>query len=237
VLTVTNEALVRRQLRKSGLFLGAAMAVFGVGFAVAWLRPEDALTSTISLVALGLGILLWQVSQYLVRRWGPRFRQDGALTRALKGLDNRYTLATFADSRLPDYLLVGPHGIRVLVTRATGGTVRCHRDQWSRAGRSPLLTLFLGNSVRNPTVEAVQGISHVQQFLQRELEPEDADAVPVNAIVVFTDAQVHLEVEACRFPVTRARDLRAQITRDKGPLGPPQIARLRRLLTPPAAAP
>ena len=236
MLAVTNEALVRRQVRKGNLYLVAAMAVFGAGFAVAWLRPEDAVSSTVSLGALVLGFFLWQVSQYFIRRWGPRQRQDAALARALKGLDNRYTLVSFADARLPDYLLVGPHGIRVLVARAVDGTVRCRRDQWSRAGTPPLLSFFLGNPVRNPTVEAVQSVSQVQQYLERELDRGDSGMVPVSATIVFTHPKVRLEIEGCKFPVTSARDLRAHVQRDKGTLGPPQIATLRRLLSPPAEA-
>jgi hypothetical protein len=236
VQTVTNEVLARRQLRRGNLYLFAAMAVFAAGFAVAWLRPEDLLSSTVSFGALLLGIFLWQVSLYFTRRWGPRQRQDAALARALKGLDNRYTLVSFADARLPDYLLIGPQGIRILVARAIDGTVRCRRDQWSRPGRSPLLSLFLGNPIRNPTVEAVQSVSQVEQHLERVPDAAEVGSVPVTATIVFTHPQVRLEIEGSKFPVTTARELRAHILRDKGTLGAPQIATLRRVLSPPPEA-
>ena len=108
MLVVTNEAVVRRQVRKARLFLLAALVVFAVGFVTAWLPLPNEVAIAIQAGGLLLGILLWQISQYFARRWGPRYRQDAVLARALKGLDNRYTLVSFADARLPDYLLLGP---------------------------------------------------------------------------------------------------------------------------------
>jgi hypothetical protein len=236
MLTVTNEALARRQVRRSNWFLFAAVGVLAAGFALSLIGSDEQTLGVVSLSALLLGIFLWQVSLYFTRRWGARHRQDGALARALKGLDNRYTLVSFAEARLPDYLLVGPHGILILVARAVNGTIRCHRDQWSRAETNPLIAFFLGSPVRNPTIEATQSISQLQRYLQGRLDPADADRVPVTAIVVFTHPQVRLEIGDCRFPVVRARDLRSEVQREKGALGPPQIATLRRLLSPPAEA-
>jgi hypothetical protein len=222
-------------VRKANIFLWIAGLVLLAGFAVGQFLPPTALTGGLSLASILIGIYLWQVSQFFTRRWSPRFRQDAVLERALKSLDNRYSLFSFADPRLPDYLLLGPHGVRVLVARGVGGTVRCRRDQWSRVGASRLGGLFFGNPVRNPTVEAVQSIAKVQDYLQREL-PEAADQIPVSATIVFTDPKVELEIESSQYPVVRARDVRAQVQREKGPLGPPQIARLRQLLSPPVEA-
>ena len=42
-------------------------------------------------------------------------------------------------------------------------------------------------------------------------------------------------VDGSQFAVTRAKDLRAHIVRDKGRLAPPQLARLRGRLVPAAA--
>src|SRR5262249_14161052 len=95
--------------------------------------------------------------------------------------------------------------------------------------------MLIGNPVRNPTVEAVQGVSQVGRFLERELPPGDAGQVPVSATVVFTNPKVRLQIEGARFPVSLARDLRVQLDREKGPLGPPQIAHLRRLFSPQVA--
>ncbi|HZU05367.1 MAG TPA: hypothetical protein VFB73_05300 [Chloroflexota bacterium] len=239
MLTVTNEALVRRQVRKGNLFLVASMLVFAAGFTVTCLAPQhepNPLVSTFSLAALLLGIFLWQVSYYFIRRWGPRYRQDAALARTLRGLDNRYVFVSFADPRLPDYLLLGPHGVRVLVPRAVTGTVRCQNDRWARAETPRWLAFLFGDPVRNPTAEATQGISQVQRYLEQRLGADEARQVPVSATIVFLDPKVRLEINGCAFPVTRLRDLRAHILRDKGPLSPAQQTQLRQLFSPPGAS-
>jgi hypothetical protein len=230
VYVVTNEALARRQIKKGNLFLVGALAVFAAGFAVANWRPEDPLTTVATFVALLLGIVLWQVSLYFTRRWGPRDRQDAALAKALKGLDNRYTLVVFSAPRLPDYLLIGPLGVRVLVARGIGGTVRCQGDRWSRGEGRAWLGLLLGDPIRNPTEEARQSVARVEEHLRQNLD--EADPVPVGATIVFTNPKVRLEVESGQFPATTTRDLRGHIVRLKGAVVAAQIGKLRRLLEP-----
>jgi hypothetical protein len=190
----------------------------------------------VAISALLLGIFLWQVSVYYSRRWGRRDRQDVVLARALKGLDNRYSLIAFADARLPDYLLLGPHGILIIVARSVAGTIRCHRDQWSRAETNPLFAFFLGSPVRNPTIEATQSISQLERHLQSRLDADPAALPPLTAVVVFTNPQVQLEIGDCRFPVLALQDLRAHVGRAGGSCTPQQIARLRQLLSPPGPA-
>jgi hypothetical protein len=233
VLVVTNETLARRQMRKANWLLLAAMLILMAGFFAGMVRPDDQIMVYVSTIGLVLGFFLWQISQYFVRRYGPRNRQDAALERALKKLDNRYTLISFAAQRLPDYLLLGPHGVRVLVPRDVGGTVRCQRDRWSRVG-TPGLVRLLSNPLRDPTTEAAQSVQQVERYLARELEPGEAEAIPVTATIVFTNPNVRLEVDDCRFPAARAQNLPTDLRRDKGSVTPAQIAQLRQLLAPAA---
>jgi hypothetical protein len=179
-----------------------------------------------------LGFFIWQVSQYFTRRYGPRHRQDAALTAALKKLDNRYTLVSFAAPRLPDYLLLGPHGIHVLVPRDVSGTVRCKGDRWSRAETPKLFSFILGDPLRNPTAEATQSLQVLERHLQAELDPAAAEAVPIAVSVVLTNPKVTLEADGCRFPAVRVRDLPQHVRRDKGTVPPDQVAQLRRLFSP-----
>ncbi len=233
VLVVTNEALVRRQMRKANWALAIAMLVFVGGFLIGIVFPEDPVTGTISLGALCVGFFIWQLSQYYTRRYGPRSRQDRALERDLKGLDNRYALVNFAVARLPDYVLVGPHGVRVLVARAVDGTVRYQGGRWARVETPRLLSLLVGSPVRNPTVEAEQGVSQMKRYLQDEQPAEGLATVPVSAAIVFTNPNVRLEIEASKDPVLRGDDLRGAIAAERGSVAAEVIGRLRRRLTPP----
>src|SRR5581483_8379042 len=163
VYVVTNDALARRQVKRGNIFLFTALAVFGAGVAVGAVRPDDTVASIATFGALMLGIFLWQLSLYYTRRWGPRERQDAALVKALKGLDNRYTLVIFSSPRLPDYLLIGPLGVRALVARGVAGTVRYRGGRWSRAGTPAWQALLLGDPLRNPEAEAKQSVERVEE--------------------------------------------------------------------------
>jgi hypothetical protein len=77
-------------------------------------------------------------------------------------------------------------------------------------------------------------VAQVTRRLERALDPAQAAAVPVGASIVFTNPDVRLEIEGCRFPVARGREVRAQVQRDKGSLRPPEVARLRQALEPEA---
>ena len=228
---VTNDALARRQVKRGNIFLFAALAVFGAGVAVGAVRPDDTVASIATFGALMLGIFLWQLSLYYTRRWGPRERQDAALVKALKGLDNRYTLVIFSSPRLPDYLLIGPLGVRALVARGVAGTVRYRGGRWSRAGTPAWQALLLGDPLRNPEAEAKQSVERVEEHLKSHLDPQ-AEPVPVGATIVFTHPRVHLEVEGGPFPATTARELRGHVQRLKGSLTAAQVGAVRRLLEP-----
>jgi hypothetical protein len=235
VYVVKNEALARRQIRRGNWFLFGALGVFAAGFAVASFRGDDELSSIFTLGALLLGVFCWQISLYYTRRWGPKERQDVPLVNALKGLDNRYTLVVFSAARLPDYLLLGPLGVRILVPRAIDGAVRGRGDQWTRLDAPLWRNLLLGNPARNPGDEAKQGVARVEEYLQRNLELPAPEPVPVGATIVFTNPRVRLEAEDTSFPAATARELRGHIQRLKGSVTPGQVTALRRLFEPPGA--
>lgn len=235
MLVITNRPLVQRQVGKANWALLITMVALVSGAIVSCVLPAEPTANAISSATLIIAFLAFLVSNYYSRRYAPRFRLDEPLTRALKGLDNRYTLLNFASPRLPDYLLLGPHGVRVLVPRAVGGTIRCQRDRWVRV-ETPRLIAFLSDPVRNPTAEAEHSVRQLQRYLERALGAEEAGSVPLNATIVFTDPKVRLEIEGCKYPVTRAKDLRAHILRDRGNVTPAQVARLRQVLAPPGLA-
>jgi len=233
VQVVTNEARARGEQRKGNWLLIGAMLVYLAGFGQAWLVPANPLSDALSIAGLVVGTALWLLSQTYIRRVGARYRQDAPLERALKGLDNRYTLVNFADRELPDHLLVGPGGVRVLVARGLAGRVRCQRDRWSRPGAVGWLDVVSTDHLGNPAADATRGVAQVTRRLERALDAEPAGAL-VTASIVFTNPKAVLEIDGSHYPVTRGRDLRAHIQRDKGSLRPPEVARLRQALEPAA---
>lgn len=234
---VTNEARARGERRKGNALLIGSMILLVAGLGQSCLAVASAYSDTLATLTLALSTAVLLISLPFINRWSPRYRQDGPLEKALKGLDNRYTLLNFAGRGLPDHLLIGPGGVRVLVARALAGSVRCRRDRWSRPGTIPWLGLFSGDALRDPTAEATRGVAQVSRRLESTLDSERAVETPVGATIVFTNPTVSLELDGSRFPVTRARELRAHVQRDKGSLRPPEVARLRQALEPQAGRP
>src|SRR3954451_14637821 len=87
------------------------MGLFIFGMAQSCRSGGSAETDALVPLTLTLCFAVLLFSLPIVNRWGPRYRQDGPLEKALKGLDNRYTLVNYAAGGLPDHLLIGPSGV------------------------------------------------------------------------------------------------------------------------------
>src|SRR3954469_15055814 len=115
---VVNENLVRTRVRIASAAHIAALGVFAIGLVISWTNPQpDWQEMAAAYTAIILGLILYNVGQFFLRRYGPRIRQDSTLAKTLKSLDRRFTLFAFPSTKLPDYILVGPAGVQVIVAR------------------------------------------------------------------------------------------------------------------------
>lgn len=216
---VVNQKLVTQRVRLASAAHLGALAVFAVGLFISWSNPEPTLEPMIAAYgAIIVGLVLYNVGQVFLRRFGPRFRQDPILARTLKGLDRRFTLLVFPSTKLPDYLLVGPGGIQVIVARAHDGQIACRANQWSRdvgSGLRRLAGLFGGVPFGDPSRDAARGIQQVRYRLQLAGMPADQQP-PVEAIIVFTNPKAKLRIDGCSYPVTGLKGLRNNVRGGKG---------------------
>ena len=204
---VANQQLVRNRVRLGLGFHLAALAVFAIGLAISL---QIDITRDVPYLAWGaiiVGLLLYTVGQTQLRRWGPRHRQDEPLGQAIRGLDERYKLYAFLSSSLPDYILVSPGGVHVLIVRQEAGEITCRRDTWNaRTGR---LSRLFGPGFSNPNTDAAKQL----QRLRKLLEESDLRDVPSGVIVVFTNERVQLRDEGCSLPITRLGSLENVVRR------------------------
>ncbi|MBV9357108.1 MAG: hypothetical protein JO023_16470 [Chloroflexi bacterium] len=208
---VANQQLVKNRARLGTAFHIAALAVFGIGLFIS-LRTDP--TSTLPVASWStiiLGLILYSLGQTQLRRWGPRRRQEESLGQAIKGLDDRYKLYAFLSTSLPDYILVSPAGVSILIARDESGQVICQRDKWQRAGGNRFMQLF-EPGLGNPSGDAQKQL----QKIQTVLAGANLADVPTSAAIVFTSAKVQLRIEGCSFPVTRLRDLKDVLRRASG---------------------
>ena len=226
---VVNHTLVRSKVRLAWLFHPSALVVYAAGLWLSTVQPEGSLESTVLLFgAMAAGLLLYSLGQVPLRRWGPRFRQDAALARALKGLDGRYTLLAFPAASLPDYILVGPGGVRVLVPRAHDGVISCRGDRWERqsgGGLARALSFFARNPLGDPGRDVADGVRRVRARLAARGVGDDREST-VDGLVVFTNPAVKLKIEGCSPTVTGPKQLGNYIRTSKGPFNQQAAAQL-----------
>jgi hypothetical protein len=207
---VANQQLVKNRVRLGLVFHFGAMAVL-IGGAVlsTQLDPgrEIAWQTWLAFVA-GLG--LYTLGQTQLRRWGPGKRQEEQLGQAIRGLDDRYKLYAFLSSSLPDYILVSPAGVQVLITRTEGGQISCVRDKWTSSG-SRLMSLF-GPGLGNPTADAARQLQKLRTLLaERGLQD-----LPTSSVIVFTNPKAQLRIEGCSTTITRIKELKDVLRRMAG---------------------
>ncbi len=220
---VVNEKLVRTKLRLAWAFHLCAFVVYAAGLWVSSTQPDQSLEGTAGIFgAIVVGLLLYSVGQGYLRRWGPRMRQDGVLAKVMKGLDNRYSLLAFPSTRLPDYILIGPGGVQVIVPRALDGTISCRSDRWTREGRGGIGRFFSAigrNALGDPGLDVSRGIQGVREHLRKRGLAGDHEP-PLSGLVVFTNPNARLRIEGCSQTVTGVKQLRNHIRTVKGPLNP-----------------
>ena len=208
---VANQQLVKNRARLGTAFHLAALAVFALGLFLSLRLDPTTELPIASWATIVLGLVLYTLGQTQLRRWGPRHRQEEQLGQAIKGLDDRYKLYAFLSTRLPDYILVSPAGVSVLIARDEAGQVACMRDQWKRVGGRQWLALF-EPGLGNPTQDAHKQLAQLRPLLDRA----GLDDVPPSALIVFTNPRVQLRIEGCSFTVTRLKDLKDVLRRQAG---------------------
>ena len=207
---VANQQLVRNRARLGLGFHLTAMVVFVVGFVLSTqLEPSGELPWQ-SWAAIIVGLVLYSLGQTQLRRWGPSIRQDEQVGQAIRSLDDRYKVYAFLSSSLPDYILVSPAGVQVLVIRQEGGQVTCVRDRWK--SRDSLLTAFFRPTLGNPSTDAAKQV----QKLRALLAEEHLEDVPTSSLIVFTNAKAQLRIEGCSSTVTRIKELKDVLRRMAG---------------------
>ena len=208
---VANQQLVKNRVRLGlGFHLGA-LALLSLAVVLSTQIDITRDFNPATWVALMIGLVLYTLGQSQLRRWGPRNRQDEHLADAIRALDERYKMYAFLSSAFPDYILVSPAGVHVLLVRQEGGEVACVRDKWTLKSRSSLLSLF-SPSPGDPAADANRQL----EKLRKVLDEAGMQDVPTSSVIVFTNPKVHLRVEGCSANIARSSKLEEVLRRMAG---------------------
>lgn len=214
---VANQQLVKNRVRLGLGFHIAALAVFALGLVLSTQIDATRQLPWESWGAILCGLLLYSLGQTQLRRWGPRNRQEEQIGQAIRTLDDRYKLYAFLSSSLPDYVLVSPAGVHVLIVRSEDGQVACVRDQWKKGSGSssgPLARIMgvFGPTLGNPSADAARQLAKLRPLLAEH----GLQDTPASSLIVFTNPKVQLRVEGCSATVTRVKELKDVLRRLSG---------------------
>ena len=208
------QAIVNEQYAASRARIGSLANLAGIvtlvgGFAIAQIWQDYILVAYALLIG---GFIAFNIGKRNAMRWGRWARlprADVALTKALKGLDNKYQLFSYLEGVPTDHLLLTPYGLTVLEVRPFFGRLTVNGDRWKRpASFIGFLQFFAEGSLGSPSREARENSERVSELLVHQLG-EIGKEVPVNAAVVLTHPRVELVLDDPGVPVVKIGDLRS----------------------------
>ncbi len=225
-----NKEFLKKQLKIAQRTSLAGLALFAVGMYLTFAAPQAV---TWAFVALIVGFLVSQVGIYFGNRYGRQPRADQVLDRALKGVGEKHTLYHYATPA--GHVIIGPSGVWVLVVKYQQGRIRYHKGKWRQKGGPVLwyLRLFAQEGLGRPDVEVEEEVKLVRKALTEALGEEEAAAVPVEPVLVFTSPKAVLEdVSEAPVPALKPDDLkgffRERLKQKR--LTPEQVKRVREAL-------
>jgi len=211
---IKNEKKINRNARIGQILTIIAMLTLGLGLYITFAQPTQI---NLSIMALMVGFILSQIGIYFTNRWGRRPRPDELLDKALKGLDNRYSLYHYI---LPStHVLVGPAGVWVLLPKHQKGTITFGKNRWRQKTRGVLMAymkFFAQEGLGRPDLEIDSEIDSLKRYLKKEIP--DLDTPIVNAALVFYHPDVVLQIEdatAPTLPIGKLKDFVRKTAKEK----------------------
>ncbi len=180
------------------------LAVLAGGLLASFLGQQRPELITLSFVCLLIGFILSQVGIYYGNRFVRPDRPDEALTKALKGLDDRFILYHY---QLPTpHVLLAPDACYVLAVQPQSGKISAHGDRWKHPlGWKWLFAWASQESIGNPTKAAQLEVETLQAQLAKKLPNVE---VPLTPVVVFSNPDVELDISDTAVPVVHIKKLK-----------------------------
>jgi hypothetical protein len=186
---IENTKLINRNKKISKYSSYGALALLALGFY--FTLKEDTTSMIYSLVALLLGLVVWQVSMFFTSRWGAKVCPHELITSALKGLDDKFTLYHYATP--VSHFLTSPSGLWILLPVMASGKVSYKNGKWAQKGGSFFLKMFSLDSLGRPDTEAGLEIRDLQKALVKhdiEIDPE-----VIRPLALFFNKNVTLDLK------------------------------------------
>jgi len=224
---ISNIKLIARNKKISSYTTIAALVLLGLGLYLT-LR-NDPVSMFYSLIALFLGITVWQISIYFTNRWGAKVCPYELISAALKGLEDKYSLYHF--STPVSHLLAGPTGIWIVIPILGGGRISYENGKWKQKGVNAIFKFFSQDKVGRPDFEARIELSDLERAMQKK--DVHIDPLLIKSIAIFFNPKAELNTKDAPIlclPSGKVKDYLRKLP--KTPVIPPeQLQSLNRILT------
>jgi hypothetical protein len=193
MIIVRNESLIKRNARIAQISSMIALAVLAGGMFISFRYPEQA---ALSLGALLVGFLLFQVSTYFMNRFGRHPRPDEHIDLGLKGMDKKYSLYHYSSPIA--HLLIGPAGVWILQPYNLRGSISYSKGRWRHQGGNIFLKLFGQENIGRPDLEIISDAEKLEGFFKKHMQEDDIPEI--QAALVFTHPEVQINISEDESP-------------------------------------
>jgi hypothetical protein len=209
VKVIRNDSYIEKRGKIGRYTSLGGLVVLLAGMLISIFRPEFL---TYSFVCLLAGFALSQIGIYYGNRFVRPDRPDEALTKALKGLDDRYRLYHY---QLPTpHVLLAPSACYVLSVYPQSGRIMARQDRWRQALGWRWLFAWLGQEgIGNPTKTTQYEVRSFQQYLAKKLPNVEVSLTP---LIVFSHPSVELDVADMSVPVVHVKKLKDWLRGSQG---------------------
>ncbi len=225
---IQNDQYIKSRGRIGRYALFGGLGILVVGLLIS-LNPQGFDLFPISLACLIIGVILSQVGGYYVRRFDRGDLPHLALSKALKGFDDRYTLVHYGTPAA--HVLLAPDAVYAIVAKPQAGQISFQNGRWRNpTGLRRLFTWMSEEGLGNPTREATAEVARLQRYLARRLPDTPIEVEP---LVVFLHPNATVDAAATPMPALHVKKLKDWLrTRSRGSLTREARAALGRLLEP-----
>ena len=207
---VINKAKLAQRAQVANIASISGMLALLAGVILPLVLP--ALGQVVPLVCILTGIIIAMIGIYQANRWVRKPRPEDQLSKALKGLDDKYMLFHYPASLPCDHVLLTPDGVVNLETVNLAGQFSYKDERWTeRMTMGRALRSIVEERLGNPTRSALA----IQRHLAEKLSELTGETIPVKPLIAFTHPAAELDLEPDGpVPVYKADKLKKHVSID-----------------------
>jgi hypothetical protein len=205
---VSNDKLIKRNNRLGQITSIASLVVLAVGMIYSF-KDTEGKYLTLTFASFIVGLILFQVGNFFLNKWGKSPRPDEKISQSLKGLDDKYTLYHYSTDI--SHLLVGPAGVIAILPYSQGGKLYydVKRKDWRQHGGNFLLKAFAQEGLGRPISEAEYTKGLMEKYLSKiGISPERVDD---SVLFVFSNDKATIEGEGSPIPYVTTEKIKDYI--------------------------